>query len=406
MKLLKQFSILKTILAVISIVSVNESAHAQSILDPNAKFEIIATAIQQPEGPVWKDGIGLLFSDIKAAKIYKWESGNSSTVYLNRSDSTNGLTLDLQGRLLAGQMGKRRIVRFENDGTQTSLASTYNGKKFNSPNDLVVKSDGSIFFTDPDFNIPGGPSKKELTFQGVYRISPKGNISLLDNTFNKPNGICFSPDEKKMYVNESPTGEIYVWDVLNDSTISNKRKFATLSSGGYADGMKTDPNGNLYCTGPKGVWVYSPDGKYIGLIQLPNNDSASNIAWGEADRKTLFITCGGQNKNVYKIRPLLTNINDETGSIIPGIFELQQNFPNPFNPETVIVYNIPTAGIVSLKVYDILGKEIASLVNDFQQPGLYHSKFSASDSLLSSGIYYYSLHCQNYYASKKMVYLK
>lgn len=382
--------------------------NAQSILDPAAKLDTIAVGIQQPEGPVWKDGVGLLFSDIQAAKIYRWESGNSSSVFMERSDSTNGLAYDLQGRLIAGQMGKRRIVRFEEDGTQTDLASKYQGKRFNSPNDLVVKSDGSIFFTDPDFNIPVGGTAEIIIggkrIKGIYRISPTGNIQLLDDTFDKPNGICFSPDEKKLYVNESPKGEIYVWDVLNDSTIANKKLFAKLSSGGYADGMKTDPDGNVYCTGPKGVWVYSPEGKYIGLISLPNNLSASNIAWGEADRKTLFITSGGQNKPVFKIRPLLTGIKE--GILLPNEFKLEQNYPNPFNPQTTIGYQLHKAGNVSLKIYDTLGNKIATIVNEFKPAGIYNEKISASELHLSSSIYFYQLTTNNLTQTKKMIYLK
>ncbi len=378
---------------------------AQSILDPNAQAEIIATNIGQPEGPVWVEGTGLLFSDIKAAKIYKWVTGNSSTVYMDKSDSTNGLALDLQGRLIAGQMGKRRIVRFETDGSQTDLASKYMDKRFNSPNDLVMKSDGSIFFTDPDFNIPGGPTKKELSFQGIYRISPTGSLQLLD-TLSKPNGICFSPDEKKLYVNESPKGEIYVWDVVNDTAIANKKLFAKHRYGGYADGMKTDPDGNLYCTGPKGIDVFSPNGTSIGFIQLPNNNSASNIAWGEADGKTLFITCGGQNKPVYKIRPLLTGINNKEGNVLPKEFKLEQNYPNPFNPQTTIGYNIPENSKVSLIVYDSLGKEITTLVDEYKNAGSYSAHLSANNFQLSSGIYFYKLTAGKFSSTKKMIYLR
>ncbi len=379
---------------------------AQSIIDPNAEAEIIASNIGQPEGPIWVEGTGLLFSDIKAAKIYKWVSGNSSTVYIEKSDSTNGLALDLQGRLIAGQMGKRRIVRFETDGSQTDLASKYMGKRFNSPNDLVMKSDGSIFFTDPDFNIPGGPSKKELSFQGIYRISPTGNIQLLDDTFDKPNGICFSPDEKKLYVNESPKGEIYVWDVVNDTAITNKKLFAKHRYGGYADGMKTDPDGNIYCTGPKGIDVFAPNGTSIGFIQLPNNNSASNIAWGEADGKTLFVTCGGQNKPVYKIRPLFTGINNNEGNVLPNEFKLEQNYPNPFNPQTTIGYNLPEDSKVSLIIYDTLGNEITTLINEFKPAGNYTIQLSAHNLQLASGIYFYKLSTRNLSMTKKMVYLQ
>lgn len=399
---------------------------AQSTLDPNAKTEIIASNIGQPEGPVWKDGIGLLFSDILNSKIYLWTSGNTSSIYLTDSDSTNGLTYDLQGRLVAGQMGKRRIVRFESDGTQTDLASKYNGKRFNSPNDLVMKSDGSIFFTDPDFNIPvGGTAEIYIDgkkIKGIFRISPAGNIQLLDGTFDKPNGICFSPDEKKLYVNESPKGDIYVWDVIDDTAIANKKWFAKHKNGGYVDGMKTDTDGNLYCTGPKGIEVFSPAGTSVGFITLPNNNSASNICWGEADRKTLFITCGGQNKPVFRVRPFLTDAKKDEGNLLPDKFELKQNYPNPFNPETRIGFQLPVASYVTLRIYDSLGKEIAKLVNDYKQPGSYTAQLSTNDFQMTSGVYYYTLSVRNilhdktasqsggagseYIATKKMLFLK
>ena len=156
-------------------------------IDPDAEVETIATNIQQPEGPVWKEGVGLLYSDIKASIIYKWTPEDGNEVYIQHSDNTNGLTFDSQGRLVAGQMGKRRVVRFENDGTQTVLADNYMGMRFNCPNDLVVKSDGSVFFTDPDFNIPAGGKKEILIdgkyIKGIYRIGTDGNVKLLDGTF-------------------------------------------------------------------------------------------------------------------------------------------------------------------------------------------------------------------------------
>src|ERR1035437_2629746 len=197
---------------------------AQSPIPAGATPVAIVKGLLQPEGPVWMDGVGLLFSDIKANKIYKWTQDGSKQVYLNPSDSSNGLTLDKQGRLILTQMRLRRVSRQETDGTITVLASTYNGKKFNSPNDIVVKSSGSIFFTDPDYNIPY-PYKSELGFQGIYRIGLNGNLVLLDNTLNKPNGICFSTDEKKLYVDDSNSNTIWVWDVVNDSTIANKTNF-------------------------------------------------------------------------------------------------------------------------------------------------------------------------------------
>ncbi len=231
-------------------------AAAQSLIPPGAKLEKIATGILQPEGPIWIDTLGLLFSDIAGNKIYRFSPADSSlSVFLNPSDSSNGMTLDLQGRLILTQMGLRRVSRRDANGTITPLASTYKGKKFNSPNDVVVKSDSSIYFTDPDFNIPKGENA-ELSFKGIFRISPSGALTLLDSTLDKPNGICFSLDESKLYVNESAQAKIYVWDVAGDS-ITNKRLFFQIPATGYVDGMKIDPKGNIYCSGPNGVWIVS-----------------------------------------------------------------------------------------------------------------------------------------------------
>ena len=183
---------------------------AQSPIPSGAVLEKVATGFQQPEGPVWKDGVGLLFSDIQRSTIYRWSQADSITIFMHPSDSSNGLTFDRQGRLILTQMLSRRVVRQELNGDITLLASTYNGKKFNSPNDVLVKSDGSIFFTDPDFNIPNGQQMEPNFFRGIYRISPSGTLSLLDASLNKPNGICFSPDEKKLYVDESAKDSVYV----------------------------------------------------------------------------------------------------------------------------------------------------------------------------------------------------
>jgi gluconolactonase len=367
----------------------------QFILAQN-QAEVIATGFLQPEGPVWIDSLGVLFSDIRANKIYKWsESSGMATAYIVPSDSSNGLTLDKEGRLIICQMGKRRVVRREADGTITPLATNYNGKRFNCPNDVVVKSNGSIFFTDPDFNIPFGHDA-ELPFKGIYRINPTGAVQLLDSTFDKPNGICFSPDEKKLYVNESPKGMIYVWDVVDDSVITNKKLLYTIPVQGYADGMKVDPNGNIYCTGPTGVWIVSPNGDYLDKIVVPG--SASNCNWGDNDRKTLYITGGN---SLYKVRLNLTGIHDSKKKDQIVGFILNDNFPNPFNPSTKISYTIPLlggcnglsasggGGLVTLKVYDFLGREITTLVNDEKSAGSYEVEFDGSK--FSSGVYFYQL---------------
>jgi gluconolactonase len=386
---------------------------AQSPVPPGAVLEKVATGFQQPEGPVWKDGAGLLFSDIKASTIYRWSQADSIATYLHPSDSSNGLTFDRQGRLILTQMLLRRVARQELNGTITPLASTYNGKKFNSPNDVVVKSDGSIFFTDPDFNTPGGSKNKELTFQGIYRISPSGNLSLLDSSLNKPNGICFSLDESKLYVNDSQPGKIYVWDLVSDSTIGNKKSFYTIPLGGYADGMKVDPAGNLYCTGPRGVWIISPSGVCLDTILMPNNMSASNCTWGDADRKTLYITTGsGYNTaymGLYRIRVGdVTSVKGQ-GSLPPKTFELYGNYPNPFNPATTIYFQLPYESRVTLNVYDIQGRIIDTLIDGTLQSGYHHVQFNPKG--ICSGIYVYRLTAdaggtEKYSAAKKMIVLK
>ena len=363
------------------------SLHTQSLF---AQVENVAGGFNFVEGPVWKDGIGLLYSDIPANRVYLWSPDSGVSVYLNPSANSNGLTFDSQGRLLLAQTGSRRIARLETDGSQTSLADTFNGKKLNSPNDLTVKSDGSIFFTDPPFNIPAG-QQQELSFSGIYRISPFGELQLLDNTLNLPNGICFSPDETKLYVNNSQARIIYVWDVIDDSTIANKREFARINPTGYADGMKTDSSGNIFCTGPLGVWVFSPDGTVLDTILVPGQ--TSNCNWGDEDRKTLYITAGN---SVYRYRLVATDVENDQG-VLPEGFELYQNYPNPFNPTTTLSFVIGYLSFVSLKVFDVLGKEIATLVNEERDAGEYEVEFGRNSDLTSvpSGVYFYQLQTSN-----------
>jgi gluconolactonase len=379
---------------------------AQSPVPVGAKLEKLVSGLKQPEGPVWIDGLGLLFSDIQANKIYRWSPADSLSVYLYPSDSSNGLTLDLQGRLVLTQMAKRRVARLESDSTIVPLASIYNGKKFNSPNDLVVKSDGSIFFTDPDFNIPAGQSS-ELNFQGIYRINPSGSISLLDRTLNKPNGICFSLDEKKLYVDESAKDSIYIWDVVNDSTLENKRPFYKIPVFGYADGMKIDPDGNLYCAGPSGIWIISPAGVCLDTIVMPINPS--NCAWGDADRKTLYITAGNTGNNpanigLYRIRLASTSDVKNQDFQPSRTFELYNNYPNPFNPSTTIRYQINKSGFTTMKIFNVLGGKVTTLVNENEQPGTYTVEWNTFS--MPSGIYFCQLRSGNYTQTKKLLLMK
>jgi gluconolactonase len=351
---------------------------AQSPVPADAKLEKIATGFQFVEGPVWREGVGLLFSDTDGNTIYQWTPDGKTTTYLKPSYNSNGLTYDGQGRLVLTQMGLRRVSRQELDGTITPLVSTYDGKKFNSPNDIVVKSDGAIFFTDPTFNIPAGQSQ-ELPFSGIFRIGPAGNLELLDSSLSLPNGICFSPDETKLYVNDSQVRIIYVWDVVNDSTLANKRKFASIKPTGYADGMKMSPEGYLFCSGPLGVWVFDPSGTVVDTITAP--ESVHNCAWGDADRKTLYITAG---QSIYRIRLATTGVK-EHGAVGARDFELYPNYPNPFNPATTIGYRLSTSGHVRLTVIDLLGREVETLADRFEESGYHAVRFGSP--CLSGGIY-------------------
>lgn len=278
----------------------------QAILDDNAQVEKVAGDFQFTEGPLWHPKGFLLFSDIPANTIYQWTANEKPKIYRRPSGNTNGNTLDQVGRLLSAEHGNRRVSRTENDGTIVTLASQFEGKRLNSPNDLVVKSDGSIYFTDPPYGIKS--EQEELGFYGVYRLAPDRKLTLLVKDFVRPNGIAFSPDEKKLYVNDSQKSHIRVFDVKSDGTLENGRLFAELkdsSKQGVPDGMKVDQKGNVYSTGSGGIWVFSSSGNLLGRIEVP--EVAANLAWGDSlpdsaasrDYKTLYITA---SNSLYHIR--------------------------------------------------------------------------------------------------------
>jgi len=270
----------------------------QDILDDSAKLEKVAGDFQFIEGPIWHPDGFLLFSDIPANIIYKFASNQQVEVFRRPSGKANGNTLDKENRLLTAEHENRRVSRTEKDGKVITLADRYEGKRLNSPNDVVVKSDGSIYFTDPSYGI--SKEQQELGFYGVYRLAPDGKLTLLVKDLVLPNGIAFSPDEQKLYVNNSEARYIAVYDVKPDGTVTNERLFADLkdaSQGGVPDGLKVDLEGNVYSTGPGGVWIFSPDGKLLGKISVP--ETATNLAWGESDRKTLYIT---GSTSLYRIR--------------------------------------------------------------------------------------------------------
>jgi gluconolactonase len=277
----------------------------------NVKIEKIAGGHKWVEGPVWnrKEGY-LLFSDIPTNSIYKWQESRGESLFLKPSGYTgkapfegpepgsNGLAFDSSGKLVLAQHGDRRIARLEKNGAVTVLADRYRGKRINSPNDLVFKSNGDLYFTDPPFGLPKSfdDPRKELPFQGVYKFSKDGKLALLTKDIKAPNGIAFSPDEKKLYVSDVNYNRSawLVYDVKDDGTVTNGRVFADASKWKKppffgADGFKLDKEGNLFGARPGGVSVFASDGTHLGSIET--GTPTSNVAWGD-DGSTLYVTAG------------------------------------------------------------------------------------------------------------------
>jgi gluconolactonase len=283
------------------------------LIAPDAAVEVIAQGYSWSEGPVWvKDGGFLLFSDVKENTVFKWKQGEGAKPYLKPSGFTgtpprggemgsNGLTLDATGHLVLCQHGDRRVARMDAPvgspkATFTTLAGRYQDKRFNSPNDLVFKSNGDLYFTDPAYGMEKGfeDPGRELSFAGVFRRTPSGEVTLLTRDMTRPNGLAFSPEEKLLYVAQSDeTAAIWrVFDVQPDGAIANGRVFLDVTSmtktkKGLPDGMKIDTEGNLYATGPGGVLIISPQGKHLGTIAT--GQATSNCAFGD-DGHTLYMT--------------------------------------------------------------------------------------------------------------------
>jgi len=284
----------------------------------NAKLFKLAEGFQFTEGPVWSpEGKYLLFSDPNANTIYKYvglfpapvdtfrkQSGyNGGDIAEYSQPGSNGLTRDPQGRLTINQHGNRRVIRIENDGTETIMADAFEGKRLNSPNDLVYRSDGALFFTDPPFGLPKfhQDKRKELPFEGVFSVL-NGKISLVSKDMTGPNGIAFSPDEKYLYVSnwDEKKKVIYRYEVTSDAQLKNGFIFFDMTGApgeDALDGMKVDVRGNLYVSGPGGLWVISPKGKRLGLIITPMH--VHNLAWGDDDHKTLYLCA---RTGLYRMR--------------------------------------------------------------------------------------------------------
>jgi gluconolactonase len=267
----------------------------QQIVDEDAEPKVITEGYEFTEGPLWHDSGYLLFSDIPANTVYKWTPGEEAVMYLKPSGHSNGLTFDENGNLLLAQHDGL-VSRLNKNNELSVVADSYKAKRLNSPNDLTVKSDGSIYFTDPPFGV--SDEDKKLDFNGVYRYSEDDGLQLLINDFDLPNGIVFSPDESRLYVNDSRHNHIRVFNVNEDGSLANGRIFAQMESDaeGAADGMKVDTDGNLYSTGPGGLWIFSPEGDVLQQVETP--DRITNLAWGGSDGSTLFLTAPNA---VYKL---------------------------------------------------------------------------------------------------------
>jgi len=246
------------------------------------------------EGPLWwKEGPYLLFSDIHNNRRMKYQPGGGLSVALEPTNRANGLTRDLQGRLIACEHDSRRVTRQEPDGSITVVANSFQGRRLNRPNDVVVKSDGCIYFTDP-WTSPAAPEQWDLTFSGVYRVTPDlGTMTLLIDDCVLPNGLAFSPDENVLYINDTRRGHIRAFELLPNGTLAKHtdRVFADLRGDepGVPDGMKVDVEGNVYCGGAGGIWIMDRNGKKLGRV-AHGAPATTNIAFGGDDWKTLYFT--------------------------------------------------------------------------------------------------------------------
>jgi gluconolactonase len=243
----------------------------------------------------------LLFVDIRRSQICKLVPGSEPEVIRENSGESNGMTFDAQGRVVICEMVNRQVTRMEANGAFTVLAGRWDNKRLNRPNDIVGKSDGSLYFTNPGRERLD-PTTVEMAFNSVHRITPDGRVEMVIPNFDYPNGLAFSPDERILYVaNTRPGQYIMAYDVNPNGTVSNGRHFAEMPSevatNGVPDGMKVDQAGRVYCTGPGGCWVFEPSGALIGVIQLP--EYPANCAWGGPDRRTMFFTA---NTSIYSLR--------------------------------------------------------------------------------------------------------
>ena len=267
------------------------------IIAGDTKLEAVATGFGFTEGPMWDPAGFLYVSDETINKIYRVYPNGKKEEVIALGDP-DGNTFDRRHRLIDCASVLRAIIEVTLDGKYRVLADHFEGKRFNSPNDVIVGPDGAIYFTDPTLDLVAG-EKQEIPFQGVYRLDEKGNVRLLTRDLTQPNGLAFSPDGKKFYVDDSERRNIRVYDVNTDGSLSNGRVFGEEPGGkndGVPDGIKVDTNGNLFVTGPKGIWVWDAKGNHLGTIVMP--EQPANLTWGEKDYRTLYITA---TTSVYRL---------------------------------------------------------------------------------------------------------
>ena len=275
-----------------------ESPQFWKLVPHEANLERLATGFGFTEGPVWDPAGFVYVSDEEINKIFRVYPDGHREEVISLGDP-DGNTYDLDHKLLDCASVLRAIIRIEPGGKYQVLADRFEGKRFNSPNDIVIGPDGAIYFTDPTLDLPAGAAQ-EIPFQGVYRLDATGGVRLLTKDLTQPNGLAFSPDGKRFYVDDSEQRNIRVYDFHPDGTLSNGRIFASEAGppkSGVPDGMKLDRDGNLYVTGPEGIWVWDADGHHLGTIVMP--EQPANLTWGDPDYGTLYITA---TKSVYKLR--------------------------------------------------------------------------------------------------------
>lgn len=280
----------------------------EAVVPTSAKLERLATGFGFTEGPIWHGPDSyLIFSDIPNSTMYRWSEDAGVEIFRKPSNMANGNVFDQQWRLLTCEHATSRLTRTERDGSITVLASKYGDQELNSPNDVIVAKDGSIYFTDPTFGREeyyGVPRQAGQPFRGVYHLNPDGGEQprLLFEDFDQPNGLCFSPDERLLYVNDTARGHIKAFAVGENGSFTGGQVFAEPQGPGEGlpDGMKTDIMGRVYCTGPGGIHVFAPEGTCLGVILVP--EVVANFTWGGVDRMQILITA---STSLYRIATLV-----------------------------------------------------------------------------------------------------